>query len=124
MLDRWEDLNKASGPTYYQAGQYQGAKALLVELENAGASKATLREFHTRIDEISRGTADPTLGTDLLRGLRQAGEKQAASTPARTPRPRPSTPTSRRSDNERMLDPDTPIEELKQIRARQEAAGE
>ncbi len=125
ILDRWEDLGKAGAGAYYQAGMYGGAKAILAQI---GASPTVIQEFNQRLDNVSNGANDPSLGADLGRALRQSG--QAAST---APQPvggaairamRSRNRATAESDRQKLMNPTTPIDVIRAIRARQKAAGE
>ena len=97
-----------------QAGGLQQVKGLLAEMEKGGASEATIKTFQKRVDKLYAGKPDAALGGDLVEEIRTG--KPAITTP-RTPGGK------RRTDDELLLDHSTPIERVREIRARQRAAG-
>ena len=118
-------------------GQLMEAKRQVQTKVAHGGSKGLGRELLGQIDDLMQGEgidadAAAQFGKDMdsfiHTGVGAASQSQPASTPSRTPSrtppARPSTPASRRSDNERLLNPATPINEIREIRKRQKAAGE
>ncbi len=114
-------------------GQLLEAKRQVQTKVAHGGSKGLGRELLGQIDDMMQGEgidADAAaqfgkdMDTFIHTGVGAASQSQPASTPSRTPPARPPTPASRRRDNERLLDKSTPIAEIKEIRARQKAAGD
>ena len=123
-------------------GQLMEAKRQVQTKVARGGSKGLGRELLGQIDDLMQSEdidadAAAQFGKDMdsfiHTGVGAVSQNQPASTPSSTPSStpartpparRPSTPVSRRSDNERLLNPKTPISEIREIRARQKAAGE
>ncbi len=118
-------------------GQLLEAKRQVQTKVARGGSQGLGRELLGQIDDLMQSEgidadAAAQFGKDMdsfiHTGVGAASQSQPASTPSRTPPrtppARPSTPASRRSDNERLLNRDTPISEIREIRARQKKAGE
>ena len=97
-----------------QAGGLSQVQGLLVEMQKGGASEATIKKFQKRVDKMYAGKPDADLGGDLVEEIRTG--KPAITTP-RTPGGK------RRTDDELLLDRSTPMERVREIRARQRAAG-
>lgn len=118
-------------------GQLLEAKRQVQGKVARGGSKGMGRELLGQIDDLAQNydaDAAAQFGKDMdsfiHTGVGAASQPAStppgtpSGTPSRTPRARPSTPVSRRSDNERLLNRDTPISEIREIRARQKKAGE
>ncbi len=87
---------------------------MLEEMGKAGADAATVKKFQRRVNKLYAGEEDTALAGDLVEELRTG--KPAITTP-RTPGGK------RRTDDELLLDRSTPMERVREIRARQRAAG-
>ena len=129
---------QGEGDQVANALRFQGAIAeARRQIQNRiarGGSKAHGRELLGEIDELAQ-SGDPDTATRLTQSMdqfihggagvapaSQPAAKQAAG--ARQAAPRPATAASRARDRQRQLDPNTPTSELREIRARQKAAGE
>ena len=107
------EADTSAGIQYGQgAGGFAQAKGFVEEqLKEAGASKGAIKSFHRRLEGMYYGKADGDFRTDLAETLR-AGKGASA----------PRSAAGRRSDNEMLLDPKTPMEKVREIRSRQRKA--
>ncbi len=131
----------ALNQTYQVTGYWEGVKQYTQALLGNDAPM-----FLTRLDKMQQDIPDPTFAADIQKKVREAGRKegydegfrkgskqgqsaatqQAAIKGAKNTGPNlaPGTPSNRGDDNKRLLDKTTPIDEIREIRARQKAAGE
>jgi flagellar biosynthesis/type III secretory pathway protein FliH len=125
---------------YQTIGYWEGVKQYITSLLGDAAPT-----FLTRLERMQQNVPDPMLASDMQKSLRAQGHKEGhdegykkglkenrdAATEQEKLEARkgkganltPGSPAGGRSDNERLLDQDTPLEEIKEIRARQKAAG-
>jgi hypothetical protein len=98
--------------------------------QQQGRQPLPFRDPNIFADFIARiGDAREKKGDDkgFKRGLKQGQEAGAAQTAIKANKGKganlaPGTPAGGRSDSERLLDPNTPTSELREIRARQQAS--
>lgn len=114
QLKAVRDKDAQIGTIYGQAaGGLQQVKGLLAEMEKGGAKAATVARFQRRVDRLFAGKPDTDLGADLAEELKTGVESR---------KDRVATRGSRRTDNEMLLDPKTPMEKIREIRSRQRKA--
>ena len=111
VRDRDAQIGTVFGQSSGGLGQVQG---LLEEMGKAGASEATVKKFQRRVNKLYAGEKDAELAGDLVEELKTG--RPAITTP-RTPGGK------RRTDDELLLDRSTPMERVREIRAKQRAAG-
>lgn len=139
--DTFAALNKV----YQSSGFWEGVKQYVNGVANAADDPSIATTFMPRVERMENGVPDPTLLADLVKRVankaRQEGEAagykkgtkegkaaQAAQTNAQQnegagPNLAPGKAGGGRSDREKKLDPNTPIPELREIRARERAGG-
>ena len=131
-LDQLGEGDQIANTLRLQGQLTEAKRQIQIKIAHGGSRKLG-RELLGQVDDLGQNfdaDAAAQLGKDMdsfiYSGVGAASQPAStpASKPASTPRARPSTPASRRSDNERLLNRDTPISEIREIRARQKAAGE
>ncbi len=146
VLTDWYDSNKETFESLLGANaarqQWDGGKRLLVSLADAVGDQSVAQPFMNRLDMLQNGVPDPNLFHDFLKKV-SAKSDEAIKGPLQEEitslkaqietlksQKRPDGPDTApkggadgRSDNERLLDPNTPLEEVREIRTRQKLAG-
>jgi hypothetical protein len=124
---------------YQTIGYWEGVKQYITSLLGDAAPK-----FLTRMERMQQNVPDPMFSSDIQKNLRAQGHKagydegykkglqenRGAASESKKLEDRkgkganltPGSPAGGRSDSERLLDRRTPISELKEIRARQQAS--
>ena len=146
VLTEWYDSHKETFESLLGANdtvqQFHGGKRLLVSIADAAGDQSVAQSFMNRLDMLQNGVPDPNLFHDFLKkisaksdeAIKEPLRKEITSLKAQVEglkaQKRPDGPDTTqkggadgRSDNERLLDDNTPIEEVKEIRARQRLAG-
>jgi hypothetical protein len=147
VLTDWYESHKETFEALLGASntsqQFHGGKRLLVSIADAAGDQSVAQSFMNRLDMLQNGVPDPNLFSDFLKkvsaksgeAIKEPLQKEITSLKAQVEalraKARPDGPDTTEKkgggggdDNKRLLDPTTPYEELKEIRARQKAAGE
>ncbi|KKN28640.1 hypothetical protein LCGC14_0852130 [marine sediment metagenome] len=144
VLTEWYDSHKETFEALLGASdttqQFHGGKRLLVSIADAAGDQSLAQSFMNRLDMLQNGVPDPNLFHDFLKKV-SAKSDEAIKGPlqkeitsletqieALRAKARPDGPDTAPKgggntgdDNKRLLDPTTPIDELREIRARQRA---
>ncbi len=140
-FDAHEDTLKAVTGQMQLPWEFNGAKRLLVSLADAVGDQSLATPFMGRLDMMASSVPDPNLFTDFVKKVSSKAvadatkpleEKVTSLTAAneelkrrvtKGPDITPKGGGSTEDDQKLLLDPNTPIEKIKEIRARQKLAG-
>lgn len=132
---------KAMAGLMQKPWEFNGAKRLMVTLADAAGDQTLAQPFMRRLDVLASGVPDPNLFHDLIKKLSskasadakkpledkiarleaQIEQRKVEGRREEGPNLTPGVGAGGRSDAELLADPNTPIEKLKEIRARQKA---
>ncbi|KKN75291.1 hypothetical protein LCGC14_0382900 [marine sediment metagenome] len=143
VLTEWYDSHKETFEALLGASdtsqQFHGGKRLLVSIADAAGDQSVAQPFMNRLDMLQNGVPDPNLFHDFLKkvsaksteAIKGPLQEEITSLKAQVEdlkaKKRPEGPDTTQKgsvaadDSKRLLDPTTPIEEIREIRARQKA---